>query len=72
MKQAAPPQLKAARKNPARPVCVVIEGTTVLKTYALRERMYGYLRQTLGSRRFYFDLITVDNAITLGAAIAAC
>jgi hexokinase len=59
-------------KSPARPVCVVIEGTTVLKTHALRERMYGYLRQTLVPRRCYFDVITVDNAITLGAAIAAC
>jgi hexokinase len=59
-------------ENPARPVCVVIEGTTVLKTRALRERMYGYLRLTLGPRRRYFDVITVDNAITLGAAIAAC
>ena len=59
-------------ENPARPVCVVIEGTTVLKTHALRERMYGYLRQTLCPRRRYFDVITVDNAITLGAAIAAC
>jgi hexokinase len=58
--------------NPARPVCVVIEGTTVLKTRRLRERMFGYMSDILRARRRYFDIITVENAITLGAAIAAC
>jgi hexokinase len=59
-------------ENPARPVCVVIEGTTVLKTHRLRERMFGYVSGILRARRRYFDIITVENAITLGAAIAAC
>jgi hexokinase len=58
--------------NPARPVCVVMEGTTALKTHKLRERLFCYVSAVLRARRRYVDIITVENAITLGAAIAVC
>ena len=57
--------------NPALPVCVLAEGTTFLKTYRLRDAIFKYLYTVLTEERgIYFDIVSVDHAITFGTAIA--
>ncbi|MDR3284134.1 MAG: hexokinase [Treponema sp.] len=64
--------IKSGRgKNPASPVCVVCEGTTFEKTHNLKPRVLAYVNEALArERRVYCDIIGLENAITLGAAIA--
>ncbi|CEM60728.1 hexokinase [Treponema phagedenis] len=58
-------------KNPALPVCVLAEGTTFLKMHNMRNRTLGYLNTVLTEERgIYFELISIDNAVTFGSAIA--
>lgn len=58
-------------KNPARPVSVLCEGTTFLRTHNLRDRVTGYLNQVLTEERgVYYEIVTMDNAVTLGSAVA--
>ncbi len=58
--------------SPVAPVCVLCEGTTFLKTRNLRERVTGYLNQVLTEERgIYYEIVTMENAVTLGSAIAA-
>ena len=58
-------------KNPALPVCVLAEGSTFLKTRHLRDTLFAHLYRTLTQERgIYFDIISLDHAITFGAAIA--
>lgn len=57
--------------NPVRPVCVVCEGTTFLKTHNLRDRVTGYLNTVLTENRgIWYEIVTMDNAVTLGSAVA--
>lgn len=57
--------------NPARPVCILCEGTTFLKTHNLRDRVTGYLHTELSVKRgVWYEIVTMDNAVTLGTAIA--
>lgn len=57
--------------NPARPVCVLCEGTTFLKTHNLRDRVIGYLNTELTvNRGIWYEIVTMDNAVTLGTAVA--
>ena len=57
--------------NPARPVCVLCEGTTFLKTHNLRDRVTGYLNTELTvNRGIWYEIVTMDNAVTLGTAVA--
>lgn len=57
--------------NSARPVCILCEGTTFLKTHNLRERVVGYLNSVLTEQRgISFEIVTMDNAVTLGSAVA--
>jgi hexokinase len=57
--------------NAALPVCVMCEGTTFIKTHNLQDRVKGYLNQVLTEERgLYFEIVSMNNAITLGAAIA--
>jgi hexokinase len=57
--------------NPARPVSVLCEGTTFLKTHNLRERVTGYLNKALTEERgIWYEIVTMDNAVTLGSAVA--
>ena len=57
--------------NPARPVSVLCEGTTFLKTHNLRERVTGYLNKALTDERgIWYEIVTMDNAVTLGSAVA--
>ncbi len=58
-------------KSPALPVSVLCEGTTFYKTYRLKERLNGYLQQALVEQRgLHYEIVSLDNAITLGAAVA--
>jgi hexokinase len=58
-------------KNPASPVCVVCEGTTFEKTHNLKPRVLAYIDETLAKqRKIYAEVVMLENAITLGAAIA--
>ena len=58
-------------KNPARPVSVLCEGTTFLRTHNLRERVTGYLNRVLTEERgIWYEIVTMDNAVTLGSAVA--
>ena len=57
--------------NPAKPICILCEGTTFLKTHSLRDRVFAYLYEelTLG-RGIWFEIVSMDNAVTLGTAVA--
>jgi len=58
-------------KNPALPVCILSEGTTFLKTYRLHDAVIAHLYRALTQKRgIYFDVVSLDNAITFGTAIA--
>jgi hexokinase len=58
-------------KNPASPVCVVCEGTTFEKTHNLKSRVLAYIDETLVKQRhLYAEIVMLENAIILGAAIA--
>lgn len=57
--------------NPAKPVSLLCEGTTFIRTHNLRERVVGYLNQVLTEERgLSYEIVTMDNAVTLGSAIA--
>ena len=57
---------------PTKPVCVLCNGTTFYKTHNLRSRIHGYLDKYLSDQRhLYFDIVAMDNDITLGTAIGA-
>jgi len=58
-------------QDPAKPVCIVAEGTTFYKLRNLKSRVEHYLTGYLQGRkdRFY-EIISVDNATLIGAAIA--
>lgn len=60
--------------SPTLPVSVLCDGTTFYKTHNLYSRIRGYLQTELTQRNHvYFDIVTLDNAPTLGAAVAgAC
>jgi hexokinase len=58
-------------KNPASPVCVVCEGTTFEKTHNLKPRVLAYIDEALAKQRhIYAEIVMLENAITMGAAIA--
>jgi hexokinase len=57
--------------NAAEPVCILCNGTTFFKTYKIRSRVEGYLDELLVRQRgLFYEIISRDNDITLGAAIA--
>jgi hexokinase len=58
-------------KNASMPVCILCDGTTFYKTHKIFERVTGYLDEVLIRQRgLYYEIISRDNDITLGAAIA--
>jgi hexokinase len=58
-------------KNPTRPICIVAEGTTFYHLTSLRQRAEYYLRQYLVEKKnIFYEIINVDNATLIGAAIA--
>lgn len=59
-------------KQASLPVCVATEGTTYFKTHNLQDRVKAYLNKVLSEERgLYFELVSPESAITLGAAVAA-
>lgn len=60
-------------KQPTMPISVLCNGTTFYKTHNLLPRIRGYLDEVLTvQRNIYFEIVTVDNDITLGTAVAGC
>ena len=56
----------------ALPAGIVCDGTTFYKTHHLKERLLGYLHDVLtAERHIYFEILTIENDITLGAAVLA-
>lgn len=61
----------AKGKNPEKPLCIVLNGTTLFKTWKLKERIEKYLYDYLTQKRkIYFKTVTVENDIILGTAAA--
>ncbi len=56
--------------NPLHPVCVNVDGSTFYKTYRFESLAQEHLRKLLGSRGVFYELIHVDEAPLIGAAIA--
>ncbi len=60
-----------AGKSASMPVCMLCDGTTFHKTYMVKERTTAYLDEILtGKLGIYWRIVSCDNDITLGAAIA--
>jgi hexokinase len=58
-------------QNPCRPVCIVAEGTTFYHLKSLRQKVEYYLKQYLVDQKgIAYEIVSVDNATLLGAAIA--
>lgn len=58
-------------KNPARPVCIVAEGTTFYQLKSLKQRVEYYLKDYLvNTKGIFYEIINVENATLIGAAIA--
>jgi hexokinase len=57
--------------NPARPVCITADGTTFYRTHNVKFYTEYYLHAFLsGPRQRWYELVFVDNAPVIGAAIA--
>ncbi|MEE9368226.1 MAG: hypothetical protein V3V05_05105 [Pontiella sp.] len=57
-------------QDPARPVCMNIDGSTYYKTYQLVEKVQAHLTTLLAERGLHIRCIQVDDAPVVGAAIA--
>jgi len=58
-------------RNPARPICIVAEGTTFYKLKSLRSKVEFYLKQYLVDKKHvHYEIVNIDNATLIGAAIA--
>ena len=59
-------------KSPVRPICLTVDGTTFYAYHKFQYRVEQYLNNFLtGSRKRYFDIVQVEDAPLIGAAIAA-
>ncbi len=57
--------------NPGRPICLVAEGTTFYRLKSLRQKVEYYLKQYLvDEKHVYYEIVNVENATLIGAAIA--
>ena len=58
-------------RDPAHPVCIVAEGTTFYHLRYLKQRVEYYLKDYLeNDKGIYFEIMNVENATLIGAAIA--
>ena len=56
---------------PSKPVCIVAEGTTFYRLKGLKSKVEYYLKEYLQKKeKRYYEIISVDNATLIGAAIA--
>lgn len=57
--------------NPCEPVCITAEGTTLYELKSLKPKIESYLRSFLQEQHGrYVEIVNVDNATLIGAAIA--
>ena len=57
--------------DPTQPICIVADGTTFYHMKSLRARVEFYLKNNLEDQRgIYTEIISVENAPVIGAAIA--
>jgi hexokinase len=61
----------AAVRNGRSPVCINLDGSTFFKTIGLREQAEAELQRILGQAGVDFFCLHIDDAPTVGAAIAA-
>ena len=54
-----------------KPVCIVCNGTTLYKTYRLKERMEKYLKEFAENHGLFFKTVCIEDDITLGTAVGA-
>lgn len=60
-------------KNSLHPIGMLCNGTTFYKTHKLFGQIFSELENYLTKKRgVYFEILTLENDITLGTAIAAC
>jgi len=65
--------LRAARSAPkARKVCVSADGSVYYKLHSFQERAEKYLAEILKPHNVEYDIVKVDDAPIIGAAVAAC
>ncbi len=57
-------------RNPLHPVCITVDGSTYYKTTGLRSLVEENLRRILGPRDVHFEVVRVDEAPLIGAAVA--
>lgn len=57
-------------QDPARPICINIDGSTYYKTLGLEDQVQEHLVQILGERGLHIRCVSVDSAPVTGAAIA--
>jgi hexokinase len=64
--------IKSGRgKNPCRPVCIVIEGSTILNSEMLKQKLNYFIKKYLNDRfNIYCKFVKVDNVNMIGTAIA--
>lgn len=58
--------------SPTKPICVVCNGTTFWKTHGLLNKVNVFLYESITKKQNrYFDIVCIENDITLGTAVAA-
>jgi hexokinase len=58
-------------QHPCRPICIVAEGTTFYRLTSMRQKVEYYLKQYMVDQEgVYYEIMSVDNATLIGAAIA--
>lgn len=57
-------------RNPLHPVCITVDGSTFYKTTNLKSMVEENLRRILGRRGIHFEVLKVDEAPLIGAAVA--
>lgn len=59
-------------KNKEKPVCIVMNGTTLYKTYKLKDRIEKYLYKFATKKcHIWYKTVQIENDITAGTAVAA-
>lgn len=59
-------------KNPCNPICIIAEGSSFYKMKNFQSRVDHYLKKILSAYGdYHYEIHRIDNAIILGAAVAA-